>query len=116
MSKRVCGYSNKLLRDNTGLDTNTISQMRHGGNLTILNVVSACLGLHIPLPVSKSMLSLANLSIDPTKPPLSNAVYEQLLAIYWAWDYEDTYQTLINDGHGQETLIKTPPGFKKAKK
>ena len=114
MSKRVCGYSNRVLRDNTGLDLGTIGNMRKGKNLTLINVVSACLGLHVPLPVSRSMLALANLAIDPGKPPLSNAVYDQLLAVYWAWDYEDTYKYLLDDG--QEGLLKTPPAFDKAKR
>ncbi len=89
--------------------------MRHGENLTVLNVVSACLGLHLPCPVSLDMLSRANISIEPAKPPQSNIVYDMLLSVYWAWDYEDTYDHLVDEGNGHEALIKTPPSHTKPK-
>ena len=48
MSKNICNYSVRLLKDTTGLDNRTISNMKKGDNLTKLNVISACLGIHIP--------------------------------------------------------------------
>lgn len=66
MDKHICNYSTRLLKSVTGLDIRTISNMKKGANLTKLNVISACLGIHIPFRVSDRMLQLADLSLNMT--------------------------------------------------
>ena len=110
MSKQICGYSVGLLKDTTGLDNRTVSNMRSGKNLNHVNVVSACLGIHIPFPVSNRMLELAGLSIRsdiPGKVGDNNRIYDGLLHINWACDYSETYDDLKADQH--EDLIHEPP-------
>ena len=106
MSKRICNYSIGLLHSTTGLDNRTISNMWQGQNLNKVNVVSACLGIHIPFPVSSTMLELANIVFRMDKPPDSNKTYIQLLSLRWASDYDDIYNDLKNEG--MEALIKNP--------
>lgn len=114
MSKRICGCSIDLLRSTTGLDNKTISNMQKGNNINTVNVVSACLGIHVPFPVSTELLERANISLNPTKSQ-SNNIYNQLLTIRWASDYDDIVEDLKADG--QENLIKNPHKPKsKAKK
>lgn len=107
MSKRICNYSIALLQSTTGLDNKTINRMRDGDSLTQLNVVSACLGIHIPFPVSNAMLELANIVFRADRPPESNAQYINLLTTRWASDYSDVYDDL--KAEGLESLIKKPP-------
>lgn len=107
MSDRICHYSVGLLRSTTGLDNNTISKMREGKSLTDVNVVSACLGIHLPFPVSNNMLELANMIFRMDKGPDKNKTYIQLLTLRWASDYGDIYDDLKEQG--LETLIKQPP-------
>jgi len=107
MSTRICNYSVGLLRSTTGLDNRTIANMWDSKNLTIVNVVSACLGIHLPYPVSSSMLELANISIRMDKPPQTNMTYVQLLTLRWASDYGDIYDSLKEEGMAD--LIKQPP-------
>ncbi|RHB40237.1 type I restriction endonuclease subunit R [Enterocloster aldenensis] len=107
MSDRICHYSVGLLRSTTGLDNNTISKMREGKSLTDVNVVSACLGIHLPFPVSNNMLELANMIFRMDKGPDKNKTYIQLLTLRWASDYGDIYDDLKEQG--LETLIKKPP-------
>ncbi len=107
MSKRICGYSINLLRETTGLDNNTVNGMWNGKNLTKVNVVSACLGIHLPFPVSDTMLKLANIIFAMDRPPESNKTYIALLSARWASDYEDIYKDL-KEQH-LESLIKKPP-------
>ncbi len=107
MSDRICHYSVGLLRSTTGLDNNTISKMREGKSLTDVNVVSACLGIHLPFPVSHNMLELANIIFRMDKGPDKNKTYIQLLTLRWASDYGDIYDDLKEQG--LETLIKQPP-------
>jgi type I restriction enzyme R subunit len=107
MSDRICHYSVGLLRSTTGLDNNTISKMREGKSLTNVNVVSACLGIHLPFPVSNNMLELANIIFRMDKGPDENKTYIQLLTLRWASDYGDIYDDLKEQG--LETLIKQPP-------
>ena len=110
MSKQICGFSVGLLKSTTGLDNRTVSNMRSGKNLTKLNVVSACLGIHVPFPVSSRMLELADLSnrldVGGVKGD-ENMVYDQLLHLNWAWDYSDTYDDLVDQEY--EYLIHKPP-------
>ena len=105
MSRRICDCSTDLLRSTTGLDNRTISNMQRGSNLNTLNVVSACLGIHVPFPVSSELLDRANISINPTKSQ-DNNIYNQLLTIRWASDYDDIVTDLEADG--KENLIKNP--------
>ena len=105
MSRRICSCSTELLRSTTGLDNRTISNMQKGSNLNTLNVVSACLGIHVPFPVSSELLDRANISINPTKSQ-DNNIYNQLLTIRWASDYDDIVTDLEADG--KESLIKNP--------
>lgn len=107
MSDRICHYSVGLLRSTTGLDNNTISKMREGKSLTDVNVVSTCLGIHLPFPVSNNMLELANMIFRMDKGPDKNKTYIQLLTLRWASDYGDIYDDLKEQG--LETLIKKPP-------
>lgn len=107
MSKRICNYSVGLLRSTTGLDNRTIANMWESTNLTKVNVVSACLGIHLPYPVSSSMLELANITFRMDKPPVSNMTYIQLLTLRWASDYSDIYDSLKEEGLSD--LIKQPP-------
>ena len=107
MSKRICDYSVRLLHDITGLDTATINNMRKSQNMTQLNVVSACLGIHLPYPVSTAMLELANIIFSMSRGPESNKTYIQLLSTRWASDYEDIYDDLKEQG--LQDLIKQPP-------
>lgn len=107
MSDRICHYSVGLLRSTTGLDNHTISNMREGKSLTDVNVVSACLGIHLPFPVSNNMLELANIIFRMDKGPAKNKTYIQLLTLRWASDYGDIYDDLKEQG--LDTLIKQPP-------
>lgn len=107
MSERICHYSVGLLKSTTGLDNHTISNMREGKSLTDVNVVSACLGIHLPFPVSNNMLELANLIFRMDKGPDKNKTYIQLLTLRWASDYGDIYDDLKEQG--LEALIKKPP-------
>lgn len=110
MSKNICGFSVGLLKSTTGLDNKTVSNMRKGDNLSKLNVISACLGIHIPFPVSKRMLELAELTININLPGgkgKDNQIYDQILHMNWAWDYSDTYDELKDQSY--EYLIKEPP-------
>ena len=88
----------------------TVSNMKKGINLNKSNVVSACLGIHIPFRVSNKMLQLAEISIDLTLPGTKgeeNGVYDQILHLNWAQDYSDTYDELKADHY--EHLIHQPP-------
>lgn len=107
MSKRICNYSVGLLRSTTGLDNKTINNMWNGQNLNKVNIVSACLGIHLPFPVSTAMLELASIVFRMDKPPESNKTYIQILSLRWASDYGDIYDELKEEG--MESLIKQPP-------
>lgn len=110
MSKRICDYSVGLLRSITGVDNNTINSMRNGTSLTKVNVVSACLGLHLPFPVSKNMLDIASIILELYKGAESvrreNTYCHSLLSLRWASDYDDIYEDLKSEG--LESLIKRP--------
>lgn len=107
MSKRICHYSTDLLHSTTGLDKRTISDMWKGKSLNKVNVVSACLGIHLPFPVSNTMCELANIIFRMDKPPESNKTYISLLSLRWASDYGEIYDDLKNEA--MEDLIKQPP-------
>ena len=110
MDKKICNVSFRTLKSTTGLDNTTVSNMRKGVNLNKSNVVSACLGIHIPFRVSNRMLQLAEISIDLTlqgKKGEENGVYDQILHLNWAQDYSDTYDELKADSY--EHLIHQPP-------
>ena len=84
--------------------------MKKGVNLTKSNVISACLGIHIPFRVSSRMLQLAETPIGltlPGKKGEENGVYDQILHLNWAQDYSDTYDELKVDHY--EHLIHQPP-------
>jgi type I restriction enzyme R subunit len=109
MSKNICNYSVRLLKDTTGLDNRTISNMKKGDNLTKLNVISACLGIHIPYRVSNKMLQLAELTLNlelPGKKGDENGIYNTILHLKWATDYEDIYEELKEQSY--EYLIHRP--------
>ena len=106
MSRRICSCSANMLYSTTGIDNKTTANMWKGKNLTIENVISACLGIHIPFPVSNEMLSRAHLSVNPSTPPKSNSIYHQLLTVSWATDYDDILEALKADGYSN--LIKKP--------
>ena len=114
MSRRICDCSAGLLRSITGIDNNTTEQMWRGKSLRIKNIISACLGIHIPYPVSSELLSRASMSVNPSGPPESNSIYHQLLTVSWATDYDDILEDLKADGHSD--LIKSPGTGKRKKK
>lgn len=110
MDKKICGVSFRTLKSQTGLDNTTVSNMKKGENLNKSNVVSVCLGIHIPFRVSNRMLQLAELSIDltlPGKKGEENGVYDNILHLNWAQDYSDTYDELKINHY--EYLIHQPP-------
>lgn len=110
MGKYICNYSVRLLKSVTGLDIRTISNMKKGENLTKLNVISACLGIHIPYRVSDRMLQLADLSLNMTshgKIGTDNETYDMLLHLKWATDYGDVYDELKEQS--LDYLIHQPP-------
>lgn len=107
MSKGICNYTVGSLYTTTGLDNHTISNLRNGKNLTNVNVVSALLGIQVPLPVSEAMLDLANISFPTDRGPDSNKVYMMLLSTRWASPYYEIYEDLEADG--MQDLIKQPP-------
>lgn len=97
MSKQICNYSYRLLEDTTGLDKGTISKMTKGENLNKLNVISTCLGIHIPSRVSKKMLQLAEITLDVDLPGIKgieNNTYDMMLHLKWATDYDDIIEEL----------------------
>lgn len=109
MSKNICNYSVRLLKDTTGLDNRTISNMKNGKNLTKLDVISTCLGIHIPFRVSNRMLQLAEITLNselPGKKGEENAVYDSILHLKWASDYDDVYDELESQKY--EYLIHCP--------
>lgn len=110
MDKKICGITFRTLKSVTGLDNTTVSNMKKGVNLTKSNVVSACLGIHIPFRVSNRMLQLAEIPIDislPGKKGEENGIYDQILHLNWAQDYSETYDELKEDRY--EHLIHQPP-------
>ena len=110
MSDNICHCSVRTLKSQTGLDNTTISNLKKSQNLNKSNVVSACLGIHIPSRVSTRMLQLAELSLDVTLPGKKgeeNDVYSRTLQLYWSMDYSDTYDILKDDNY--EYLIHQPP-------
>ncbi|WP_026894880.1 type I restriction endonuclease subunit R [Clostridiisalibacter paucivorans] len=110
MSKHICNYSVRLLKSTTGLDNNTISNLRKSANLTKLNVVSTCLGISIPFRVSNKMLQLAEISLNseiPGKKGQENGIYDTLLHLKWATDYDDIYEELKEQTY--HYLIHQPP-------
>ena len=109
MGKNICNYSFRLLEDTTGLDKATISKMRKNCNLSKINVISACLGIHIPSRVSKRMLQLAEITLDldlPGNKGIENNTYDMVIHLKWATDYSDVYDELDNQNLGH--LIKKP--------
>lgn len=110
MSENICKCSVRTLKSQTGLDNTTISNLKKNQNLTKSNVVSACLGIHIPFRVSTKLLQLAEVTIDvtlPGKKGMENGIYSQVLQLNWAMDYSDTYDELKDEHY--EYLIHQPP-------
>jgi type I restriction enzyme R subunit len=110
MSDNICHCSVRTLKSQTGLDNTTISNLKKGHNLNKSNVISACLGIHVPSRVSKRMLQLAEITLDvtiPGKKGEENDVYSQILHLNWAMDYSDTYDELKENNY--EYLIHQPP-------
>ena len=100
----------RTLKSVTGLDNTTVSNMKKGKNLTKENVVSCCLGIHIPFRLSNRLLQLAERPLDLTLPGAKgeeNTIYDQILHLYWAEDYSDTYAELVAIHY--EHLIHQPP-------
>lgn len=110
MDKKICNVSFRTLKSVTGLDNTTVSNMKKGKNLTKENVVSCCLGIHIPFRLSNRLLQLAERPLDLTIPGAKgeeNTIYDQILHLYWAEDYSDTYAELVAIHY--EHLIHQPP-------
>ena len=110
MDKKICSVSFRTLKSVTGLDNTTVSNMKKGKNLTKENVVSCCLGIHIPFRLSNRLLQLAERPLDLTLPGAKgeeNTIYDQILHLYWAEDYSDTYAELVAIHY--EHLIHQPP-------
>lgn len=88
----------------------SLQQSSQGKNLTKENVVSCCLGIHIPFRLSNRLLQLAERPLDLTLPGAKgeeNTIYDQILHLYWAADYSDTYAELVAIHY--EHLIHQPP-------
>lgn len=101
MSKKFCHYSFKLLETTTGLDKTTISNMLKSSGLTKLNVVSVCLGIHLPSMVTKKMLQLAEINLDldiQENRSVENMTYNLLIHLKWATDYADIIEELKPEG------------------
>lgn len=99
MSENVCNYSFKQLEETTVLDKMTISSMVKGNNLTKINVISVCLGIHISSKVIKKMLNLAKIDLNldlPGRESIENNIYNILIHFKWASDYSDIYNELQN--------------------
>lgn len=110
MDKHICNFSGRLLKSVTGLDIRTISNMKKGENLTKVNVITACLGIHIPYRVSDQMIQLADLSLNMTslgKVGADNETYDMLLHLKWATDYGDVFDELKDQD--LDYLIHQPP-------
>lgn len=110
LSKNICGFTSGLLQSTTGLDKKTQSNMRKSENMTKANVITVCLGIHVPFPVSNRMLELAGLTLKldvPKKPGEENRIYDSSLHLMWAWDYSDTFDEFVNEGY--DYLIHKPP-------
>ena len=65
------------------------------GFLTTVNVVSACLGLHLPFSVSSTLVEAADLTINmfvgSVNAKAENRLYQGLLSTRWASEYDDIY-------------------------
>lgn len=87
-------------------------------SLTKVNVVSACLGLHLPFSVSSTLVEAADLTINmvvgSVNAKAENRSYQGLLSTRWASEYDDIYGDLKDER--MEALIKTPPKAKTSKK
>jgi type I restriction enzyme R subunit len=85
--------------------------MWKGKSLTKVNVISACLGLHLPFPVSSTMVEVAaitlNMFMGSKEVKVENRAYQSLLSLRWASDYGDIYDDLKVES--MESLIKQPP-------
>ena len=91
-----------MLKSTTGIDNRTYSNMKQGKNINKLNVVSTCLGIHIPFPVSSRMLELAQLPMNlslPGKSGEDNRQYDLILHLKWATDYDDIFVELQEQGY-----------------
>ena len=89
-------------------DTQTRLTAWHEG--TKSNVISACLGIHIPFRVSNHMLSLADLTLNMTSKGQvgdDNETYDMLLHLKWTTDYDDIYEEL--KVQSKDYLIHQPP-------
>lgn len=110
MSSDICGYSVGLLKNITGLDNRIQSDMRKNKNKMKHNVVTACLGIHLPFPVSERMLELSRNPLDfslPGQDGLDDRHYDVILHLMWAEEYGDIYKDLKRQG--LERLIHKPP-------
>lgn len=110
MSKKICNCTVRTLKSQTGLDNTTISNLKKGKNLNKSNIVSACLGIHIPFRVSAQLLKLGEIPLDltiPGKKGEENGIYSGILHMNWAMDYSDTYDELKEEHY--EYLIHQPP-------
>lgn len=106
MSEAILDIPFKYLKDSTGLGNVTISNMRNNKDLSKQNVISTCLAIHIPSRVSKRMLNLANISLDPSKTGEEDSIYDLLIHLAWATNYNDICNELLKLGY--EKLIKDP--------
>ena len=78
--------------------------------MTKANVITVCLGIHVPFPVSNRMLELAGITLKldlPKKPGEENRIYDSSLHLMWAWDYSDTFDEFANEGY--DYLLHKPP-------
>lgn len=76
------------------------------------------MGLHLPFPVSSTLVEAADLTINmfmgSANAKAENRSYQGLLSTRWASEYDDIYDDLKDEG--MEALIKTPPKAKTSKK
>ncbi len=109
-SEYICNLSYGQLQDECGVDRSTIAAMARSERLSVTNVVSICLGIHVPYAVSQKLLYLAGINIDVTIPGAlgeKNRLYDHLLHDYWRKKYVNTYNYVNNIDHGHN-LIHQP--------
>jgi len=93
MGKKICNCSAGQLHNITGLDNRTISNLWNGKNINPVNIVSTFLGIHLPYPVSDTMLKLAGIAFPLDRGSDDNKTYVMLLSLRWASDYD----TIVDD-------------------
>lgn len=81
-----------------GMDKKTLSRIYTGNSLTLSNLVSICLAMHLPPSITLHVLSLAGWYVVPNSPCKTIRIYFTIIFDYWATDYDDLYRMLAAEG------------------